>query len=201
MNAAKPLAAMMVAFFFASGPACPEGVSSNLEPRIETSAGAPKLILPPALLAEIRHSFPGYRVPSDKETIREWASDGDFPYAAWGDFDGNGLTDVALILISDEKWTLAVFHQQNGRRYSPMPLLARPIRTSDEAQRLQTWELSFVQRGTPYKIEHWDEGKTPLTIETLTFPVDAFQLGHLDNGAVLFHWSVGAYQRIDRPYD
>jgi hypothetical protein len=175
-----------IVLLFAGGVACSQTAPTDLTPRIDTSQGAPRLILPPQLLVEMQHSFPGYRVPGDKERIREWAQSDKFPYVVWGDFDGNGLTDLVLILLSDERWALAVFHQQKGERYSSLSLLSiRLFPPAEDDQRIQARSLSVLKKNT----------------ETLKFPADAFVLTFIDRSMTFFHWSNGEYKKIVQGYE
>lgn len=64
------------------------------------------------------------RVPSREDMIGRWATyskNNTVPYATWGDFNGDGLTDVALILIGQSgkhRWWIAYsFHQKADHSY------------------------------------------------------------------------------------
>jgi hypothetical protein len=81
----------------------------------------------PALQRTLQRHFPGYAVlpvaqidPEALEFFEEYAEQGPaLPSLCTGDFDGNGLTDVAMLLHRDRRrWVIAAFHQtyQGGFR-------------------------------------------------------------------------------------
>jgi len=62
---------------------------------------------------------PGLRFPSEADRSLAWSAFADEvpePWHATADFDGNGLPDIAWILLSDmgTEWSLCVFLNRNG---------------------------------------------------------------------------------------
>lgn len=101
-------------------------------PRVITEDDTPKLLLPKPLEDFIQRnkkifgalSLDIIRVPSKEDTIGKWATyskENIVPYATWGDFNGDGLKDVALILIRQagkaRRWEFYVFHQLANQNY------------------------------------------------------------------------------------
>ena len=99
------------------------------------------LLLPDSLLDSIRINFPGFSIPTESDMTGRWLDEkkpNPFPYITWGDFDGNGLIDIAVILIREEQkehakherhekqdrydhpWKFIIFHQNPGREYKPV---------------------------------------------------------------------------------
>jgi hypothetical protein len=99
----------------------PESIAACQPPCIEISEeGIPRLQLPQALVDAIGRELPGYRIPGAEDLRDRWlgyANESRLPYAAWGDFNGDGLIDVALILVSSDRWTVQSFHQQTDGGY------------------------------------------------------------------------------------
>ncbi len=89
------------------------GAEQNV-PRIVMNEKGPILILPSKLTQVIALEFPGMRVPGPGDMKGGWAKTADknsVPYACWGDYNGDGLVDVALMLISSRTWVFQVFNQ------------------------------------------------------------------------------------------
>lgn len=101
-------------------------------PRVITENGTTMLLLPKTLEDFIQKnkkifgalSFDIIRVPSKEDMIGKWATylkENRVPYATWGDFNGDGLTDVALILIrqggKERRWEFYAFHQLANQNY------------------------------------------------------------------------------------
>jgi len=60
---------------------------------------------PPVIADQIEQALPGYAWRENDRHI------------GVGDFDANGLDDVALLLTSPDDWQLVVFRQIEGERY------------------------------------------------------------------------------------
>lgn len=88
------------------------------DPEIVVENGIPVLRLPDSLIALIDTSFPGFRIPNSADLTGAWATWiglGTVPYAVVGDFNGDGLTDVSLILISATAFKhVAFLKEANG---------------------------------------------------------------------------------------
>ena len=92
------------------------------EPKIVKQNGKYVLLLPDLLVAQAKKSFPNFRIPKEEDITGIWANvrlSGEFPFVTWGDFNGDGLEDVALILIrSDDKAYKIVLFQKTSTGYS-----------------------------------------------------------------------------------
>jgi hypothetical protein len=92
-------------------------------PTIEESSA-----FPPALVASVKKNFPGYRIPIEADLTGHWAERehaGAPPFACKGDFNGDGLTDAAIILLGKNVWRLVIFVQGSNGDFFPAHV-ARP---------------------------------------------------------------------------
>ena len=96
-----------------------DGGDADVKPRIEIKEDTPVLILPDSLKAAMKkynrrmqlRNWDDYR-PVDLEGFRSTHAKR-IPWAVWGDFDGNGRTDVALDLRDAKKsmGKVVAYHQ------------------------------------------------------------------------------------------
>jgi hypothetical protein len=81
-------------------------------PTVGVKDGKPVLVLPERMKEFLEDYFEDYRLPGPQDMTGGWASyKNEVPYAAWGDFNGDGRLDLAMILIGKERWRLAELHQ------------------------------------------------------------------------------------------
>lgn len=78
-------------------------------------------MVPASLADSVSANFPGYRIPAPSDIKEAWnASDaGASPFLAQGDFNGDGRTDAALIILGDKDWKLVIFEQDDQQHYAP----------------------------------------------------------------------------------
>ena len=174
--------------------------AGNLEPKITDENGAPTIALPEALLKQIQTKYPGFRVPRKEDVTGEWANTrttDQVPYAVWGDMDGNGLTDVALMVLGQDKWKVVVFLQQPGGGYHDVPILSRDIRRPDQ-DAAQLWTLSLVKKGEIIRQEQYD-GEKMVLVKSHTLKTDAIDLDLSIGGGSTYYWSNQRFERIRRP--
>ena len=74
--------------------------------------GRDTLLVPVGLLESIKSNFAGYRVPTQTDSSDAWSEypGGPFSFIAWGDYNGDGRVDIAVILLNDKKWKFIIFH-------------------------------------------------------------------------------------------
>lgn len=80
--------------------------------KIET--GEEVLLLPDPLERLIAERYPGYRVPDTSDVTGLWArakTPGTFPFAVWGDFNGDSLQDAGLILLGKTTFRIVIFNK------------------------------------------------------------------------------------------
>src|SRR5207244_908166 len=77
----------------------------------------------PAVLQTVRRYFPGYRIVRWEDYDRDVRSTVALPFAATGDFDGNGTLDIALMLTNRrDQWLLVALHQRRLGGFHPYRL-------------------------------------------------------------------------------
>lgn len=90
-------------------------------PQIVIKDGQEVLLLPDNLLESIKANFPVFHVPTTSDMKDQWVSrkmPNSLPFVVWGNFNGDGLTDVAIILLSENQWKFIIFHR-NDQGYIP----------------------------------------------------------------------------------
>jgi len=68
--------------------------------------------LPPTLEKVLRERLPEWHLPARSDFIGRWKgflNTEQIPFVSWGDFNGDGCEDLALILIGARLWKVMVF--------------------------------------------------------------------------------------------
>ncbi len=88
------------------------GVKANPveDPNIVMQDGQQVLLLPDKFKDFIKTAFPAFRIPEQEDLIGLWATY-IFPFVRWGDFNGDGLTDIAVIIINDQAYKALIAHK------------------------------------------------------------------------------------------
>jgi hypothetical protein len=165
----------------------------NESPRIEKKAGDEVLVLPGHLNDSIRAQFPGVRVPAAKDRTGLWESDADdctLPFAVWGDFNGDGRTDVALILLGDKEWKFVIFHQTDSGYVAAHSGGAKTDTADALIQSPQILSLKLIPKGKTYTYS----GSRKLRY---TFKTDAIEFSASEQFLSLWHWKDGKYETIE----
>jgi hypothetical protein len=126
-------------------------------------------LLESSLLASIRMNFPGYRFPDTRDIVHAHTAEtlGTLPFLCWGDFNGDGLRDAAVVIANERDWRLVIFEQNQRDQYLPA-FVARPRKKADlgrywdENMRIAPQQaiLRTISRGeawTPAAGEGWQE--------------------------------------------
>jgi hypothetical protein len=106
-------------------------VNATSHPKPDQTAAL--VSLPPRLRAAIKENFVLYHVPSGADLKGHWAQadqEGSPPFLCQGDFNGDGLTDYAIVLIGQENWRFVVFEQRPEGDFFPA-YVARPYLDSE----------------------------------------------------------------------
>lgn len=100
-----------------------------------------KTLIPSGLKEAIKADFPSYRFPEERDLTGEWAvrKSGSYSFLCFGDFNGDGVEDAALVLISEQAWRLVVLEQRSPGEYRPA-FVARP-KTKEELGRYWADEI------------------------------------------------------------
>jgi hypothetical protein len=166
----------------------------NESPRIEKRASDEVLRLPGRLNESIRAQFPGFRVPAAKDRTGLWESDtdeGNLPFAVWGDFNGDGRTDVALILLGDEECKFVIFHQM-ADGYSVAHVVGGKTGNTpnDWISSPQILSLKLIPKGKIYTYS----GSRKLRY---SFKTEAIEFSASEQFLSLLHWKDGKYETIE----
>lgn len=136
------------------------------------------------------------RKKTERDSGRKTLRRANIPYAVWGDLSGGGRTDVALILLGNKEWKLAIFHQtetgyvlvhaQGSRTEGPDAQVSSP----------QVLSLSLIPKGKPYiyKTISASSGKPE---KRFTFQTDSLEFAASEQFLALVHWKDGKYDFID----
>ena len=69
--------------------------------------------------------YPGFRIPASEDLVGGWQTPEPGqspPLVCRGDFDGNGLVDVALLALGEGEWRLIAFNQISPGTFKPYGL-------------------------------------------------------------------------------
>jgi hypothetical protein len=87
---------------------------------------------PSTFVASVKNNFPNYRIPTEVDLTGHWAERehaGVPPFACKGDFNGDGLTDEAIILLGENVWRLVIFEQGPNGDFFPTYVARPKLRT------------------------------------------------------------------------
>lgn len=132
-------------------------------PRIFLRDGQEELLLPKDLIEHIKTKFAGFRVPTQSDITGYWSSEklpGEFPFIAWGDFNGSGRVDAALILINNKECKLVIFERLKKGYQSAYTLVWEINKPGARIQRPQQILLRLVKKG-----EGWTPGGGDFAME------------------------------------
>lgn len=144
-------------------------------PKVVVEGERPLLVLPEALMRYIRVKFPDYRIPTKEDMTGEWGTyqkKDAVPYACWGDFNGDGLTDVALILIGKDQWRLVAFHQTAEGTYVASGKVVRFMGPDEIFYRRnppQRFHIYTIKAGDVLKVGDKAAFNTPYQFDSIAF--------------------------------
>jgi len=88
-------------------------------PEVVKINGEKTLKLPNKFIQSLPELAPGYQLPNNSDLKTLWASESDkisgLPYVCWGDYNGDGTTDIGIFLEKGGKWKFFVFLLTNGK--------------------------------------------------------------------------------------
>ena len=162
--------------------------ASDDSPKILLRENKPVLVLPESLTQYIKAKYPNLRVPNVEDMTADWATylkKDTVPYACWGDFNGDGMTDVALILIGKQRWRLLAFNQTDEHTYEALRLghFPGPDRSFTRHHPLQNFYIYTLEAGKKLKVGEELVGHTQHEFDSIAF----FRLGEPADG-ILYRW-------------
>ncbi len=173
--------------------ACQIKAESDLPKVIITKKGEKKLMLPKTLSEDIRRNYPDLVMPTMRDKKDDWLEcvkkDVLPSFYCQGDFNGDGLLDVALILLDRKDKSmgkLIVFHRTDKKSYESFVLI--------DDLKYSTWYSMYTQKpgeivtaaGKGYGRAS-DEEPAKITLKN-----DGIFLLYA-NASSIFHWENGKY--------
>ena len=163
----------------------PKVVSANSgrdKPKVILKGEHRKLLLPSGLEQLLRKRFWRYDLPTHFMGDRwsQFSRTRVVPYATWGDFNGDGLTDVALLLSQSRPphksywWSVFVFHKDAQGQFSGDTAfeLEEFRHDSTKPMPIQSYRIALYKAGTSIQTDH-------LTLP-YTYPLDSIALLRLE---------------------
>jgi hypothetical protein len=153
-------------------------------PKIEIVDGQSILVLPQILEEKIAVDFPKYRIPKSSDITGIWKykvkkDPTSLPFVAIGDFNGDGLNDLAILLISSTGINNVIYHR-NGADY----LLARKeeilFSESNGLLGAQQIILSTLKKGDTYSSKSFNNDSV---VET-----------EFERSSIIIYWNGGGYE-------
>ena len=180
----------------------------DVEPRIEVKDGTPVVVLPDSLKAAMRKY-------NSKMQLWEWSEyDPDLvkwfrkeypkavPWATWGDFDGNGRTDVVLQMCAADArlFKLVTSHQRPDGGWRPH-LLGQYRRGANDPPIVNGISCLILAPGGQ-SIHYWPEYdkakqvRTESDLPRMWLQHDAITNVAFGKVAVTYYWKRGKYHSI-----
>jgi hypothetical protein len=160
--------------------------------------------LAPALQLAVKRHFPGFRLARfddyDAELVRNLAVDlkVTMPFACVGDFDGNGLTDAALLLTNRRhQWRLVAFHLTPDGAFHPHRIGPRqgfPEGLSDNP----TGKIGFYLVRQPPGTVRYPRSSDPSRLSILHLGRDAILGEWSEEASRIFYFHRGRYRYVQQ---
>jgi hypothetical protein len=193
----------IVIAMLAIGLCCPVLRASDAKPRVVTGKdGMPALILPESLKAAMRKYNARMQLPQWRD-YGAYADDyrgndpHSVPWAAWGDFDGNGRTDVALYMHDAEYriWKAVAYHQRRDGGWRAHLILEQRSAYPEKDDQCGWIDLTLRQQRLWYEAS-WDQKNNEPIMRRMWLRHDAIAAGCDTKGIDLYYWRVGRYHRV-----
>ncbi len=180
--------------------ACDNRKAEEDIPRIVLDGGYYRLRLPQALELEVKRLFPSHRLPEEQDfagDLRSLFGAERLPYAVWGDFNGDGLTDVVLILKEEtedksesvQRVKLISFHQAREGKYNPHVL-------RDMTGPGPPFYI-YVQLQPPGEVTYMRQDLSDSSIlqtDILHLQTEGIRFGFYGKASSLFYWAEEEYR-------
>jgi len=182
-----PIIAILIAIHFQSG------LSNKNKTKLinlfdfcgETVKGNPKLYL---------SDYPGYGLTNikrysaeDLNIYKNMEEHQKVPFVACGDFDGNGRTDVAVVLDKGKDMGELVVFLKDESYFKTIKLQGR------EDNLYNMGVVKYPKRKT---IKGWGDPAIPESVGTVSLQTDGLELIKFESWAKLFYWDKGKFKEL-----
>ena len=185
------LAALFVSLFGCYGFVQFEPVA---DPKIVVEGGKRSLILPAQFQQAVQVNFPDFGMATEADMTGPWADAG-FPFITWGDFNGDGLTDIVVILFNDEAWRLSIFHK-TAQGYEIAYQLGGGFIEDDIVPGPQAYFVYLTPKGESISRQRYDEDEDVTSTVEHTFEFDSIYWGVIETYGEYIFWQNGKYEDI-----
>lgn len=178
--------------------------ADDLKPRwISKKSG--RVELPANFLKAVKSDYPSLRVPTGKDITGIWKEG--FSFAAWSDFSGDGLTDIAIILVSGAHQKQVIYHQnKDGSFVYAHPVSFKGLQSNKElgspqqmyVQVHSSEDVWLVRRETN---EMDAKGYRSQKEERYWIKHDGVIFGIYESGFSLTYWHDGKYRTLGSGVD
>jgi hypothetical protein len=174
--------------------------------KIVSKAGHSEYTLLEKLEMEMKSQFSAYELPSranfSKDVMLVLGSN-NLPYLIKGDFNGDNLADIALLLKekNNNKLILVAFHQTRENGYiSHIITKDATVENSDLPTPLYDVYIQLLPRGKVNYVPEVLSQDSSDVIQTqraiFDLKTDGISFIYFDKAGVLFYWKDGKYERL-----
>jgi hypothetical protein len=160
---------------------------------------------PPSFVEATKNDYPSLRLPTKKDIIGYWQVG--HPYAAWSDFNGDKLTDIAIILVSETHHKIAIYHQpKEGTFVYAYPASFRGLISNNEVGPPQDYYVGvhLYDSAWFYRRENYEMDTKGYRSQTETrywIKNDGVVFGTYESGLYLTYWHNGKYLSLGSGVD
>jgi len=177
-------------------------LGANVEdPLVQTVGGKRIVLLPDKLLAVVSQKYPGYRIPNDSDLFEYWEFEykkGLFPWVVWGDFNGDGLVDVALMLVNDNSWKVIIFNKTSTSYDVGLDAFGNVFDHGDGViSKPSNYYVHLIEKGDQIRLVTHPNGVPDETQFTATY--DSVAVGVYESEMSIAYWDQSGYKILTIP--
>jgi hypothetical protein len=172
-------------------------LASAEEPQLVVSGETKTLVLPQEFTRYLSINYSNYRLPISADISSVWETVGNkldgLPYITWGDYNGDGLTDIALFLLGNQsEWQFVVFLKK-GNTYEVGLVNGTP----EMSYAPQVVYLSTIKKGGLLKYNATNEETGKDVSYEYSFPVDVvrYQVA-LELPIEIYYWEGAKLEEV-----